>query len=73
MGPEVLFFELFFEGVFGGFFFDFSSVLGGFWRPKWKSKSIFGRFFFDVFFECVSASIFYGFGEARNIKNSNFP
>ena len=35
--------------------------MGRFWRPKWRSKSILERFFFDVFFECVLASILGGF------------
>ena len=53
-------------------FFDFWLILGGFGRPKRKPKSIFGTFFFGVFFECVLASIFGRFLEARNLKNSNF-
>ena len=52
---------------------DFGEISGGFGRPKRRPKSIFGRFFFDVFFECVLASILGGFLEARNLKNSNFP
>ena len=66
------FFHLFFEGDF----FRFFSMLGRFWegfgRPKWRPKSIFGRSFFDAFFECVLVSILDRFWEARNLKNSNF-
>ena len=51
-------------------------MLGRFWegfgRPKWRPKSIFGRSFFDAFFECVLVSILDRFWEARNLKNSNF-
>ena len=47
------------------FFFSifsiFGSILEGFGRPKWRPKSIFGRFFCDAFFECVLASIFLRF------------
>ena len=42
-------------------FFDFGAILGGFGKPNRRPKSIFGMFFFDVFFECVSASILGGF------------
>ena len=62
----------FFRRLFFSFFFDVGSILGGFGRPKRRPKSSFGRFFFDVFFECVSASILDRFLEARNLKNSNF-
>ena len=50
-------FHSFFGRRFFSFFFDLGSILGGFGRPKRRQKSSFGRFFFDVFFECVSASI----------------
>ena len=53
-------------------FFDVGSILGGFGRPKRRPKSVFWRFFFDVFFECVSASIFHGFWKARTLQNSDF-
>ena len=52
---------------------DFGAILGGFGRPKWKPKSIFGRFFFDVFFECVLASILGGFLKAQDLKINDFP
>ena len=35
-------------------------------------KSSFRTLFFDYFLECVCASIFVGFLEAENMKNSNF-
>ena len=62
-------FHSFFGRRFFSFFFDLGSILGGFGRQK----SSFGRFFFDVFFERVSASILRRFWEARDLKNSNFP
>ena len=45
------------------------AIFGGFGRPKWTPKSIFGRLFCDAFFECVLASIFAQFLEAPNLKN----
>ena len=42
---------LFFESVSEATFLDFGVILGGFWEPKMVPKSIFGVFFFDVFFE----------------------
>ena len=66
------FFESFLGRQFLAIFFDVGSLFKNFGKPKRRPKSIFGRFFFDVFFECVSASIFNGFWEARNLKNSNF-
>ena len=68
-----LFFKLFFLRRNFSIFFEFRTILRSFGRPKWRPKSIFGHFFFDAFFECVSASILYRFWEARNLKNSNFP
>ena len=47
------------QGVFTGFW----RILGGFWRPKWRSKSILERFFSMFLFECVLASILGGFLE----------
>ena len=66
------FFRAFFRRLFFPIFGDVGSIWAGFGKPKRKPKSIFGRFFFDVFFECVSASNFDGFWKARNLKNSNF-
>ena len=54
-------------------FFDVGSILGGFGRPKWRPKSIFGRFFFDAFSERVLASILGCFLKARKLENSGFP
>ena len=56
-----LFFSSFFLDAIFLIFFDVGAIWGGFGRSKRRPKSIFGRFFFDVFFECVSASIFNGF------------
>ena len=64
-----LFFFAFFRRFFFSIFFDVGSILGGFGRPKRSPKSIFGRPFFDVFFECVLASILGGFLEAPNLEN----
>ena len=50
-------------------FFDVGSILGGFGRPKRRPKPSFGRFFFDVFFDCVLASISGRFWEAPNPEN----
>ena len=55
--------------AFGRDFCGFRIDFGRFGEAKWKAKSIFWRFFFDVFFECVLASIWGGFLEARNLKN----
>ena len=68
-----LFFFAFFSKAFFSMCFDVGSILGGFGRPKRRPKSSFGRFFFDVFFECVSASIFCGIWEARTLKNQQKP
>ena len=73
LSPIASFFELVFEGAFFRLFLK----LGRFWevfgRPKRRPKSIFGIFFFDVFFECVSASILGGFLKAQDLKISDFP
>ena len=55
-----------------GIYEDFGRISGGFGRPKWMPKSIFGTFFFDAFFECVLASIFGRFFKGRKLKNSDF-
>ena len=47
----------FFRTRFFSNFFDVGSILGGFWEVKTEPKSCFFGFFFDVFFECVLASI----------------
>ena len=44
------FFRLIFERAAEAIFFDVGSILGGFGKAKWTLKSIFGKFFFDVFF-----------------------
>ena len=62
-------FHSFFGRRFFSFFFDVGSIRGDFGRPRWSPKSIFGTFFFDAFFERVSASIFNGFWEGRTMKN----
>ena len=61
--------KLRFTSLLGGIFVVLGSILGDFGEAKWKAKSIFWRFFFDGFFECVLASIWGGFLEARNLKN----
>ena len=66
---QACFFGAFFWTQFFSIFFDVGSILGGFGRPKRSPKSIFGRPFFDVFFECVLASILGGFLEAPNLEN----
>ena len=55
------------------FYLDFGGVWGGFWRPKRRPKSIFERFFFDVFRDGVLASILVGFLEAWTLKNHQKP
>ena len=52
-------------------FFDVGSIFGGFGKPKWRPKSIFGRFFFNAFFECALASILGRFLEAPNLENTH--
>ena len=67
------FFSSFFSKAFFSDFWRCWVDLGRFWEAQTEAKIDFWRFFFDVFFECVSASIFDGFWEAQNLKNSNFP
>ena len=55
------------------FYIAFGTDFGGFWRPKWDPKSDFRGFYFDVFFDIVSASNFNRFLEAPNQKNIDFP
>ena len=50
-------------------FSNVGSIWGGFGKPKRRPKSISGTFFFDVFLDCVLASILGGFLEARNPEN----
>ena len=50
----------------------FGSDFGGFWKRKPSQKWMFEPPFCDVFFECVFASIFIGFVEARNLENIVF-
>ena len=64
-----LFFETLFRKGFGSDLFDLGWILGGFWSPKWRPKSIFGRFFGDVVFERILAPIFGSFLEAPNPEN----
>ena len=61
--------ELRFTSLLGGIFVVLGSILGGLGEAKWKPKSIFWKSAFDVFLECVLASIWGGFLEARNLKN----
>ena len=65
--------QAFFRRLFFPIFGDVGSIWAGFGKSERKPKSNFGSFFFDAFFECVSASIFNGCWEAQNLKNSNFP
>ena len=44
-----LFFGVFLEGDFFSIFGDLGEILGGFGRPRWRPKSIFGRIF-SMFF-----------------------
>ena len=44
-----LFFGVFLEGDFFSIFGDLGEISGGFGRPRWKPKSIFGRIF-SMFF-----------------------
>ena len=51
-GSGRLFFSsLFLSIVLKTIFNDFSSILGGFWRPKWFPKSIFGVIFWMFFWD----------------------
>ena len=43
------FFLRFFSNAIFLIFFDIGSILGGFGRPKWRPKSIFGKFFAMLF------------------------
>ena len=40
--------RLFFGSMLEAIFFDLGAILGGFGRPKWRSKSIFDKFFGSV-------------------------
>ena len=63
------FWSLFFDSMLEATFFALGGILGGFGRPKWRSKSIFGRFFGSLFSHAISASILDRFLEAPNLKN----
>ena len=54
LGPKTFFFNSLSEGIF----FDFGKILGGFGKPKYSPKSIFGRFFSVFFANAISGSIF---------------
>ena len=53
-------------------FCGFGSNFGRFWEAKMDAEIDFPGIFFDVFFECVFASILDRFLEARNLKNHCF-
>ena len=63
---------LFFDSMLEATFFDFGSILEGFWKAKMVPKSIFGTFFSRFFSSMALASILGRFLKARNLKNSNF-
>ena len=65
LGPWSLFFGSMLEAIF----FDLGAILGGFGRPKWRSKSIFEKLFGSFFSHAISASILDRFLEAPNPKN----
>ena len=54
-------------------FCGFGSNFGRFWEAKMDAEIDFPGIFFDVFFECVFASILDRFLEARNLKNHEKP
>ena len=47
--------------------------LEGFGRPRWPLKFDFRALFFDVIFDCISASTFGQLLDAPNLKNGNLP
>ena len=55
--PRLFFWSFFSKAFFFGCL-GFWCDLGRFWEAKTEAKIDFWDFFFDVFFECVSASIF---------------
>ena len=59
MGSIALFSQLFFEGCLGAFFGDLGAIFGGFGRPKWRPKSMFGTFF-AMFFSSAFWNRFFG-------------
>ena len=59
----------FFCSMLEATFFDLGAILGGFGRPKWRSKSIFGEVFWQLFFACDFSIDFGRFLEAPNPKN----
>ena len=61
--------SLFFGSMLEAIFFDLGAMLGGFGRPKWRSKSIFEKLFGSCFSHAISASILDRFLEAPNLKN----
>ena len=61
--------SLFFDSMLEATFFALGVILGGFGRPKWRSKSIFERFSGSFFSHAISASILDRFLEAPNPKN----
>ena len=63
------FWGFFFGSMLEAIFFDLGAILGGFGRPKWRSKSIFEKLFGSFFSHAISASILDRFLEAPNPKN----
>ena len=60
--------SLFFGSMLEAIFFDLGAILGGFGKPKWRSKSIFEKLFGSCFSHAISASILDRFLEAPNPK-----
>ena len=64
LGPRSMFFRSFSNAIF----FDIGAILGGFGRPKWRNKLIFGRFFSMFFSNVILASFLGSFLEGRTLK-----
>ena len=60
--------SLFFDAMLEAIFFALGGILGGLGRPKWRSKSIFERFFGSFFSHAISASILDVFWRLRTLK-----
>ena len=61
----------FFEKRFGKNFCNFGAIWDGFGKPKWKQKSIFETFFFDLFFERLGMD--FGSGPSTNSWIGSMP
>ena len=60
--------SLFFGSMLEAIFFDLGAILGGFGRPKWRSKSIFDKFFGSFFRMRLQHRFWIVFWRLRTLK-----